>query len=296
MTSSARCVLCESPTTGKEESANVHSNVRKFKDESFALWRCGSCGSLHARDEVDLVHYYGGYPFHEMAIDWRLGSMYSNMLRRLRDAGVTKSHTILDYGCGGGTLVKYLRSAGYDAVGYDEFSEQFRDPATLERRYDAIIAQDVIEHVANPWELAATFQRLTKPGSVIVVGTPSADALDLKQTAVFMHALHQPYHRHILSKQALMSVGEKQGWALHRYYPTMYANTPVPFVNSRFVLHYLSCFDNTLDVAFDGIQINSWKLYTPATIFYALFGYFLAPHTDVMAIWKRPLALPAANP
>ena len=295
MTTPLRCVMCDNAAAGSEQSADVHSNVRKFKDETFNVWRCDSCGSLHARDEVDLAHYYGGYPFHEMAIDWRLGSMYRNMLGRLRDAGITKSHKVLDYGCGGGTLVKYLISRGYDVVGYDEFSEQFRDPATLSRQYDAIIAQDVIEHVANPWELAALFDRLSKPGSVIVVGTPSADALDLKRSATFVHALHQPYHRHILSKQALLSVGEKQGWALHRYYPTMYANTPVPFVNSRFVLHYLACFDNTLDVAFDGIQINSWKLYSPMTVFYALFGYFLAPHTDVMAIWKRPLALAAGN-
>lgn len=293
MTNQTQCVMCETQTTGAEQTAAVHSNVRRFKDESFHLWRCSACGSLHARDEVDLAHYYGGYPFHEMAIDWRLGSMYANMLRRLRDAGITTKHTILDYGCGGGTLVKYLQSRGYNAVGYDEFSEKFRDPATLDRTYDAVIAQDVIEHVANPWDLAATFERLTKTGSVIVVGTPSADALDLGNAAAFAHALHQPYHRHILSKRALMSVGDKQGWALHRYYDTMYANTPVPFVNSRFVLHYLSCFDNTLDVAFDGIQINSWKLYSPVTLFHALFGYFFAPHTDVMAIWKRPAALPA---
>ena len=292
MTSSTTCVMCGTAATGNEETASVPCNVRRFKDESFAVWRCAGCGTIHARDEVDLAHYYGGYPFHEMAIDWRVHAMYTNMLHRLKGAGVTKSHAILDYGCGGGTLVKFLREEGYDAVGYDEFSERFRDPSTLQRQYDVVIAQDVIEHVANPWDLAATFHGLTKTGSVIVLGTPNADACDLKTPGMYKHALHQPYHRHVLSERALLSVGEKQGWALHRYYPTMYANTPFPFVNSRFVMHYLACFDDTLDVAFDGIRINSWKLYSPMTIVYALLGYFMPPRTDGMAIFKRPLALP----
>ncbi len=292
MTTPSTCVMCGTTTNGTEETTDVHSNVRRFKNERFAVWRCRECRSVHARDEVDLAHYYGGYPFHEMAIDWRLHAMYTNMLHRLKNAGVNKSHTILDYGCGGGTLVKFLCDEGYNAVGFDEFSERFRDPSTLQRQYDVVIAQDVIEHVTNPWDLAAKFQTITKAGSVIVVGTPNADAFDLKNPGAYVHALHQPYHLHILSERALMSVGEKQGWALHRYYPTMYANTPFPFVNSRFVLHYLACFDNTLDVAFDGIQVNSWRLYSPLTIFYALFGFFMAPRTDGMAIWKRPRALP----
>lgn len=293
MTSNATCVLCGTARDGSEETGDVFCNVRQFKHESFAMWRCRKCHSLHARDEVDLAHYYAGYPFHEMKIDWRLGAMYASMLRRLRDAGVTKQHTILDYGCGGGTLVKYLCQQGYNAVGFDEFSEQFRDPKTLDKKYDVVIAQDVIEHVANPWELAQTFQKLSKPGSVIVIGTPSADGLDLKQPHEYIHALHQPYHRHILSKQALMAVGDKHGWALHRYYPVMYTNTPIPFINARFVTYYLGCFDNTLDVAFEGVQLTSWKLFTPLTFCHAFFGYWYAPKTDVMAVFKRPLALPA---
>src|SRR5512143_2661775 len=111
------CIVCEAESPeGAAEEASVHSNVRAFWNESFALWRCPKCKSLHARDEVDLAHYYAKYPFHAMAADWRLHAMYENQLSRLRHAGVDPSHRILDYGCGGGQFVKFLRGKGYQSV------------------------------------------------------------------------------------------------------------------------------------------------------------------------------------
>jgi hypothetical protein len=104
----------------------------------------------------------------------------------------------------------------------------------------------------------------------------------------FVHALHQPYHRHILSSEALLDAGKRRGWEVVRYYDTMYNNTLIPTMNPRFVLHYVRCLDDVYDLVAEPIRANSWKLWSPVTAFYGLFGYFFDRHTDVQAIFRAP--------
>jgi SAM-dependent methyltransferase len=287
-----RCNICNKTITGPVEEASVRSNVRKFRDEMFRIWRCPECLSVHARDEVDLAHYYSDYPFHhigaEAELDWMLQAMYRKQWQRLRATGLQREHAVLDYGCGGGAFVKFLRKQGYANVqGFDEYSDTFGDKRVLEARYDVILTQDVLEHVPEPWDFLRTLSGLLAPRGVVAIGTPNAESFDLKQPEARVHALHQPYHRHMFSKRALLSLGDKLDWDLLRYYPSMYSNTLLPFVNQRFMLHYFQACDDTVDLATEPIQVKNPKLYSPVTLFWALFGYFFAPETDVMAIYRK---------
>jgi len=69
----------------------------------------------------------------------------------------------------------------------------------------------------------------------------------------------------------------------------MYANTGVPFVNQRFLLHYFRACDDTLDLANEPIQLRNPKLYRLSTLFWALFGGFFAPSTDVTVVYRKCL-------
>ncbi|MHA2283884.1 MAG: class I SAM-dependent methyltransferase [Promethearchaeota archaeon] len=283
-----QCNLCADPSRlrGDSEVASVRSNVRAFRDEKFVVWRCARCRSIHARDEVDLPHYYAMYPFHKQKFNWILRIVYRNVLRRLKRAGLKRSHRILDYGCGSGHLIHFLKSKGYaHAAGYDAFGGSFSDPAVLDETYDFVHSQDVVEHVDDPRALLRTFASLAKPGGTIVIGTPNADAIDLTRPEDFVHPLHQPYHTHIFSKGALLAATGALGWTLDRYYATQYTNTLVPGLNMRFALYYGKCFDDTLDLAFDGVRVNR-RLLSPRSLVYALFGYFFCPETDVMAVFR----------
>ena len=283
------CAWCSKDRPAQFETASVHSNVRQFKSESFAVWRCPHCQTIHARDEVDLDRYYAGYPFHHTPdLDWRARAMYRSLLRRLTPFGVTPRCSLLDYGCGGGLVIRFLREQGFsEAVGFDEYSQPFNLPELLERQYDVVLCQDVIEHVADPRELLQQFDRITKPGGLIALGTPNASAIDLGNAAAFHHVLHQPYHRHMLSERALLELGDDLGWRLERYYPSMYVNTLVPFINARFALRYYACFDDTLDVAFEPPTVKSWRFWSPVTFFWAFFGWLFPPRTDVMVVYRR---------
>jgi 2-polyprenyl-3-methyl-5-hydroxy-6-metoxy-1,4-benzoquinol methylase len=283
------CNVCASEVAGEVERGQVRSNVRRFAQEKFDLWRCPDCKSIHASDEVDLDHYYAAYPFHNGGSSWLESAVYRSLHKRLKRAGLQKQHTILDYGCGNGMLVRFLRSLGLDAHGYDQHAAEFNHPELLERRWDCIVTQDVIEHVAEPWELLRSFDRMVNPGGLIAVGTPNAEALDLQDPEWCIHALHQPYHRHILSSRALRQMGPKLGWQLARWFPTEYVNTLVPFVNVRFVVHLMSCFDNTLDSAFEVETADRKRLLNAGTFWYGLFGYFYGSDTGVMAVFQKPI-------
>lgn len=285
-----RCNVCSKTVNGNAEQASVRSNVRKFASEQFRLWRCPECKSIHAADEVDLAHYYRSYPFHdlEQSPDWMLRAMYKKQLSRLTAAGLRPEHSVLDYGCGGGAFVQFLQRQGYqDVHGFDEYGDKYGDKSVLERRYDFVLTQDVLEHVADPWQLLEQLNGLVKPGGAVLIGTPNAEAIDLAHPESRVHTLHQPYHRHIFSRSALLALGERLPWKLEHYYPTMYSNTFVPFVNARFVMHYFRACDDMLDLAVEPIRANTLRLYALDTLFWALFGGFFAPETDVMVVYRQ---------
>jgi 2-polyprenyl-3-methyl-5-hydroxy-6-metoxy-1,4-benzoquinol methylase len=287
MSKTLLCNVCDpaGAEVDRAELAVVRPNIRRFQHERFEVWRCPFCRSIHAQEEVDLDFYYRDYPFLSAKMDWRSRAMYRNQLSRLVRAGLPRGARILDYGCGSGELVRYLRSRGYEATGYDSYSPEFADASVLQQRYDCIVSQDVIEHVGSPCKLLRAFADLAAPGAIVAIGTPDADAIDLTRPDDFKHTLHQPFHRHLLSLPALLRAGHALGWRLSRSYSTMYANTLVPFINSRFGFHFMRCADDTIDVLFAPIDFKNPKLWTLPTLYYALFGYFHAPRTDVTAIF-----------
>jgi 2-polyprenyl-3-methyl-5-hydroxy-6-metoxy-1,4-benzoquinol methylase len=284
-----KCNLCGLESADDaEERALVRCNVRKFRDERFEVWRCAGCRAIHASQPVDLAHYYAAYPTLKEDVQWRLDPMYRSLLQRLTAAGLDKSQRILDYGCGSGALVKFLRRNGYEhTYGYDAYTPEFADQSSLERRYDCVVSQDVIEHVDSPLELLALFDRLTEPSALIAIGTPDAAAIDLRVAEKYVHTLHVPYHRHILTSAALREHGEALGWRVSRYYSTMYGNTLLPAQNPRFGLHYLNCHDDTLDLVTEPVRPSARWLLHPATPFFMFFGYFFDRHTDVMFTFRK---------
>lgn len=285
--SSAACVVCGAQRPADAETASVRSNVRAFRSEQFVVWRCIGCKSIHAQDEVDLAHYYAGYPVFDAALDWKLRAVYGSMLKRLRAAGLKPSDKVLDYGCGKGVLVQFLREQGYDACGWDRYAAGFNDDSVLNGSYDCVVAQDVIEHVESPRALLAQLHGMTKPGGIVSIGTPDAAALDLKNPEEFVHALHLPYHRHILSMAALEQAGEQAGFTVRSRYDTMYNNTLMPTMNPRFVLHYVRCRDDVFDLVVEPVAFT-WKMLTPLTPFFIFFGYFFDRHTDIQVVFQKP--------
>jgi 2-polyprenyl-3-methyl-5-hydroxy-6-metoxy-1,4-benzoquinol methylase len=283
------CNLCGADCSAEAvESTRVHSNVRAFRTSEYPVWRCGSCRSIHALGEVDLALHYARYPFHQLSRDPRLAIVYAKLLRRLRHSGLRRTSTILDYGCGSGAFVEFLRDRGFSqAVGYDEYSPRMAQPERLRSRYDFVLAQDVIEHAEAPLDLLKRLDGLVSPGGFVAIGTPDAEKIDLARPKDFIHTLHVPYHRHIFSRRALELAATAQGWTLVRRWATMYTNTFVPFLNEAFYRFYAGLIDDTLDALFGPVDARALLRQLPRTLWIGLLGAFASRQTDPMAVFRK---------
>lgn len=91
---------------------------------------------------------------------------------------------VLDFGCGSGLLVEFLRRNGIKAEGYDKYLKTCTDYlfngdlAFSKGHYDIVTMVEVIEHTASPYlELEDIFHVL-KPGGILMVETSFTDWME----------------------------------------------------------------------------------------------------------------------
>jgi 2-polyprenyl-3-methyl-5-hydroxy-6-metoxy-1,4-benzoquinol methylase len=284
------CNVCDQPGTLEDSTdiARVPCHVRRFSDHLFTVWRCGNCLSLHSAEDVDLGVYYAHYPFQQHKLDFHGRIGYRNRLAFLTKQGFSPSGTLLDFGCGSGVFLQFLRERRYSRVsGYDAFVPEYADRATLDRQYDAVTAYDVIEHVADPDSSLASIVRCVKPGGLLALGTPNASRIPLSQTrGAFAVELSQPYHRHILSEDALLSLVRRHGLEPLSISRRFYFDSLYPSVNTRFLWTYIHETGGMIDVCVEPPHTGA-VLRSPRLWFAAFFGYFFPPPGNILLTLRR---------
>lgn len=93
---------------------------------------------------------------------------------------------VLDYGCGNGLLVQFLRQNGIDAHGYDKYVDKSEkefiyhkiDPSQF-FYYDVIAMIEVIEHTAHPYHEIVFALDMLKPGGILMIETSFTDWMEL---------------------------------------------------------------------------------------------------------------------
>ncbi|HKQ47198.1 MAG TPA: class I SAM-dependent methyltransferase [Phycisphaerae bacterium] len=289
-----RCNICGRRFDAQTcERVRVRCNVRKFAGEYFHLWRCAGCRCLHGWEVIELGPYYAGYGTKDQRLDFFSRLAYGRQLARLRAAGLQRNHRILDYGCGSGNLVLYLRSRGYSgAEGYDPYGDSagWGNAAVLRAdSFDCVCLQDVIEHVEDAGSLLKKLAGLLTSQGILLVGTPSADEIDLGKTHRHLHQLHVPYHLHLYTRAALVQLGAATGLTAERSYRRYYMETPFFGMNEAFCRAYLERLDDNIDSLVEPPRIGR-ILRSPTLIFHGTFGYLYSPRHSVTIVFRKGAA------
>lgn len=109
------------------------------------------------------------YRQHENTID-NAGYVerFHRLISLLREK-TPEARRILDYGCGHPSVfVDLLKSAGYEAVGYDPL---FAPNARLAPAFDAVVSVETFEHFADPANDLARIASLLHPGGILAIMT-----------------------------------------------------------------------------------------------------------------------------
>lgn len=289
------CLVCNYQIDPNDEStfATFSCNVRAFKEETFKVWRCPDCMTIHCLDVVALPHYYAKYPIAQATLTWPYRFCYGNLYQQLAKHGFSKAHSFLDYGCASGMFIKYLRQRGFvNCYGYEPYAPKdgFGNPTTLLRGlFDYILLQDVLEHIEEPRALLSDLDKLLAPGGYILIGTPNAANIDLNQPNIsdYYNEVHVPYHLHLYTRASLESLGRRQGWKAVDFFNRSYHDTPWFSVNSRAWNKYQRLLDGTIDVVYEqskpGKALTSYRY-----LFYAIFGYWLSFRTGMAIMFHKP--------
>jgi SAM-dependent methyltransferase len=288
-----QCLICRYTTTtpASTELGRAPGNTQRFKSDVFALWQCPGCKAIHSVDAVDMADIYSDYPLNrERTLDVFARGTFRNLLRRLTGNSLRSSDKILDYGCGNGVYIDYLKEEGFaDVHGYDPFVPEYADKSVLNPgTYDCVIANDVIEHVDDPRAMMQACASLVKPGGLLYVGTADAEGVDnMADLQRHTMRLHQPFHRVILTPQSLADLGEELGLEQVQAYRRSYMDTLMPFSNYRFLDEFNKAHDHILDRALapDAAKILLKK---PGLLFYAFFGYFMPSAIEPAVLWRVP--------
>lgn len=124
---------------------------------------------------------------------------------------------VLDFGCGNGVLVRYLRQNGIIAFGYDKFAKsgEFSFPveeAGPANTYDVVTMIETIEHTAAPYAEVQIIFDILRPGGVLMVETSFTDWMDL-QTDTYINP--RIGHSTIFSHAGLDEVMLEKGFEVY---------------------------------------------------------------------------------
>jgi len=237
---------------------------------------------------VELADIYADYPLNNRVLDVYAKGTYTNLLNRLKRAGIKPSDRILDYGSGNGIFIQFMESRGYPNIqGYDPYVKGYETPPDEGGKFDWVIANDVIEHCIDPIDMMEHALSFIKKGGYFYAGTADSQDVDMNNLEAHTMRLHLPFHRVIINQAMLLHLGRQFDLEPVAVFLRSYMDTLRPFSNYRFLDEFSKALGHDLDRALD--PSNSTVVFKhPKLFFYAFFGYFFPSAYEPAVLWHCP--------
>lgn len=171
------CIIC-----GRETTPRFSKN---FDRTVVDYCHCSDCGHLTATDLEALPDYAGGRYFAEIDTGWEPRNKrmleFVRIISRLPAIAVSRGSTILDFGCGSGSLVHDLNHARFNAFGFEPHPEStvahkiFATPQEAKSAVscgaDLVTCIEVLEHLREPDEMLQIISGLLHPSGYLLIST-----------------------------------------------------------------------------------------------------------------------------
>lgn len=160
---------------------------------------------------------------------------------------IPKQASVLDIGCGNGTLLRALRDAGHSVAGVEpdaaaranarkEGLEVFAGsaesmPDALQgRKFDVVLMTHVLEHCRDPRRAIAEARKLVEPGGQLLIEVPNARSLAARHAGPAWFHGDAGRHLFYFTPNSVSSLLEQHGCCVYR---TVYREYTVQFTAER---------------------------------------------------------------
>lgn len=217
--SKIQCKLCDG------EAVKIHNGTRD--NPNVDVYLCGKCETRFLIDNSPLDYengfMNGNLSMSDDEIKKRLESCKMDDIRRgrmMRERVTGKS--ILDFGCGFGGYLSYIREFADECAGVELSSDErkyvnscgipcFKSLDECDKKYDLVTMFHVLEHLENPVEWLQKIRTVMKEGASLFIEVPHVNDVLLKlyENEKFADFTYWSAHLYLYSDISLTEVIKK---------------------------------------------------------------------------------------
>ncbi len=220
----------------EQNKKNFHCETKDYlvTGEKFKVYMdqnniIGRTHPIPKKEEMDKYYESEDYYPHSLkkknllTFLYAISRKYMHLKRLIWMRSYLKNNTrVLDYGCGSGDFVKYLRSKSIDAYGYEprhNFCEHdflTNEKIWKNKKYDIIILWHVLEHIHNPFVLIQSLKkRLNKKGKFFIA-IPNFKSFDSKHYGKYWAGYDTPRHLWHFSRKSIHLIAKKNRFSIFK--------------------------------------------------------------------------------